>query len=121
MPAFESALPVFQQSLQVFERVFQGRDNRPSSSEILEARLSVDAVLSPTLDDIYFELVIANDDAKTTNRTTLEQLLKVDVERMQSNARLDSATKAMFAALLQVSTARSEAARACVKPSFPAL
>ena len=109
VPAFETALPVLHESLKTFERVFQNLGVSPSSSEILEARLAVDAVLSPTVDDIYFELVIANDDAKSTNRATLEQLLGVDVERMQANAGLDSAAKAFFAVLLQVSTARSEA------------
>ncbi|MEM6387184.1 MAG: methyl-accepting chemotaxis protein [Pseudomonadota bacterium] len=108
VPVFATALPVISESLQIFERVFGNQLNRPSSSEILEARLAVDTVLSPALDDIYFELIIANDDAKSTNQAALERLLQVDVERMRANASLDTATRSFFAALLQVAAAQTD-------------
>lgn len=109
VPAFEAVVPELRRALDTFERVFNGGNMAPNSSDVLEARLIVDAVLSPALDDIYFNFVIANDEAKETNKTALTRLLEEEVSGVRQNAGLDAATKHFFALLLQLSTAQSDA------------
>ena len=106
-PALETVLPPLGEAIAIFKRVFEDGRNAPGSSDILAARLAVDTVLSPALDDIYFNFIIANDEAKETNRASLSRLLEVEVEGMRRNASLDAATKHFFALLLQISSARS--------------
>ena len=106
---FASAMPVLRESMVIFERVFQAGRTAPSSSDVLAARLAVDTILSPVLDDIYFELILANDEAKQVNRASLDRLLDIGVEGMRANANLDAAMRHYFSLLLQVAQAPSEA------------
>lgn len=107
--AFEAVLPALREAIETFSNVFKGGNAASKSPDILATRLAVDKVLSPALDDIYFNFIIANDDAKQTNQETLSRLLEEDVESMRTNASLDAATKHFFALLLQVASANSRA------------
>ena len=106
-PALKEVLPALRQALALFRGVFEEGSATPTSSDVLAARLAVDTVLSPALDDIYFSLIVANDDAKQTNRAALSRLLEDDVEGMRVNSSLDAATKHFLALLLQLSSAQS--------------
>lgn len=90
----------------VFARSFTSGQARLAFGEILAARQDVDAALSSALDDIYFDLVITGDDAKSENETSVRQLLDGEVTTIREKAALDSAAKTYFAAVLQAALAR---------------
>ncbi|RPE62918.1 methyl-accepting chemotaxis protein [Pacificibacter maritimus] len=107
IPAFAEVVPTTENAISTFRTVFKSGVSSRNQSEVLSARLAVDTVLSPALDDIYFDLVIASDEAKDTNQAALKELVEGGVESMRVNASLDAATKYYFTLLLQVSSAQS--------------
>ena len=80
---------------------------RMAANDVLALRQKVDAVLASALDDIYFDLVIKSDDAKTGNEASIRALMDTEVNNIRQQAALDSATKAFFAATLQTALARN--------------
>lgn len=108
-PEFSELLPVLQIATGIFETVFTSTGYAANSNEILAARLEVDQVLSPALDDIHFNLVIGTDDAKIANSQSIDTLLNVEVKGMREKAQLDAATKQFFAKILTAALARNEA------------
>jgi len=80
-----------------------------SPNEILSIRQTVDAVLSSTLDDIYFDLMIRSEAAKTTNEASVRALLDEQVVAIREKAALSLATKSFFTAAMQVALARDVA------------
>ena len=108
-PAFAEVVPAVKEAIEVYKNVFADGAGAPESSGILAARLAVDRVLSPALDDINFNLIIGNDEAKETNRESISRLLEQEVEGMRRNAALDAAAKHFFALLLEAAAAHSTA------------
>lgn len=95
-----------QESLPDLERVFARTGAAVSPERILSLRQGIDAALSSTLDDIYFQLVINSDDAKTSNEDSVRKLMDEQVARIRTQAALDSASKTFFAVAMQVALAR---------------
>ncbi|GFE50894.1 hypothetical protein So717_26470 [Roseobacter cerasinus] len=95
------------QALRVYERAFSGTGRPPATNEILELRLEVDRVLSPAVDDLYFNLIIGSDEAKETSNTALTNLMDVEVAAMRDMASLDAATKYFFSLALKVALSRT--------------
>lgn len=85
-----------------------GRVTKASSNEILSIRQDIDAELSSALDDIYFDLVISSDDAKTLNEGSVRRLLDEQVTQIRKKAALSIATKSYFSSVLQVALARDD-------------
>lgn len=90
-----------------FMRSFGASQDRLTFGDILSLRQSVDAELSSALDDIYFELVITGDDAKSQNESTIRQLLDVEVTSIRQKATLGAAARSYFSDVLQVALARN--------------
>ncbi|MEP1537344.1 MAG: methyl-accepting chemotaxis protein [Paracoccaceae bacterium] len=88
--------------IEIFESA--GSLTRPNA--ILSIRQSVDVALSAAIDDLYFELVINSDDAKTSNRESIRLLLDEQVARIREEAALDSSTKSFFASVMQTALSR---------------
>ncbi len=78
-------------------------------NDILSIRQSVDAELSSALDDIYFELVIKSDDAKTATKGSVRELLDVQVAEIREKAALSLAIKTFFGSALQLALSSNEA------------
>ncbi|KIN61166.1 Methyl-accepting chemotaxis protein McpA [Sulfitobacter noctilucae] len=95
------------ETIGVFDSVFDGGLRSTSSADILAARLAIDQVLSPAIDDVYFNLIIGSDEAKETNSETLTTLLDVEVAGMRDKANLDSAVKFYFAFLLRTALSKN--------------
>ena len=91
-----------------FKRGIDRSGPRITPSEILALRQTLDAALSSALDDIYFDLVIKSDDAKTGNEDSIRNLMDVEVNRIRSQAALDSSTKSFFAAVMQTALSRND-------------
>ena len=89
-----------------FKEIFARSQLSLQPEEILSLRQEIDAALATALDDIYFELVINSDDAKTTNDESIKGLMDDQVSRIRGQAALDSATKSFFAAAMQTALAR---------------
>ena len=89
-----------------------GTGRRPSAAEILSLRQNLDATLSSTLDDIYFELVIKSEDTKTANAASVRSLLENQAGQIRTQSALSQASKVFFAAVLQVALARDAEALA---------
>lgn len=81
------------------------RSSRISPSELLATRQQIDAALSSSLDNIYFDLVINSDDAKTQNESSVRTLLDVEVNKIRLQAALSNAIMEYFAAIMQVALA----------------
>lgn len=79
---------------------------RASPTDILAARQEVDAALSSALDDMYFDLVIHSDEAKTTNEVSIRQLLDEQVTAIRDQAVLSIAARSFFGAAMQVALAQ---------------
>lgn len=94
-------------ALETYQRVFAGAGTPPSRNEILELRLSVDGVLSPAVDDVFFNLTIRSEDAKDISRTALTSLMETEVAAMRDIAALDAATKGFFSLALKTALART--------------
>lgn len=77
-------------------------------NDILSIRQSVDAELSSALDDIYFELVIKSDDAKSATKGTVRELLDVQVAEIREKAALSLAIKSFFGSALQLALSSNE-------------
>jgi len=95
------------ETLAVYGRVFDGTRVRATSADILSARLEIDRVLSPAIDDVYFNLIIGSDEAKETNQETLTNLLEVGVADIRNTAALDSAVKLYFAYLMTAALSKT--------------
>ena len=106
---FAELLPALINATDIFESAFTETGIAANSNDILAARLEVDRVLSPALDDIHFNLILGTDDAKTANSQSIDTLLNVEVKGMREKAQLDAATKQFFATILTAALARSEA------------
>ncbi|WP_300013163.1 HAMP domain-containing methyl-accepting chemotaxis protein [uncultured Roseobacter sp.] len=89
-----------------FQTIFSSGRTSLKPEEILSLRQEIDAALATALDDIYFELVINSDDAKTTNDDSIRGLMDDQVTRIRRQAALDAATKSFFAAAMQTALAR---------------
>lgn len=98
------------QLVQKAETAFTGIFSRDrltlQSAEILSLRQEIDTALATALDDIYFELVINSEDAKTTNEESIRGLMDDQVSRIRRQAALDSTVKSFFAAAMQTALAR---------------
>lgn len=91
-----------------FSQIFSRNRLSLKSAEILALRQEIDKALATELDDIYFELVINGDDAKTTNEESIRGLMDDQVSRIRQQATLDSAVKSFFAAAMQTALARDD-------------
>ncbi|WP_299964164.1 methyl-accepting chemotaxis protein [uncultured Roseobacter sp.] len=94
-------------ALETYRRAFAGVGAPPAQSEILELRLTVDGVLTPAVDNVYFDLVIRSEEAKETSQTALSSLMETEVAAMQDMAALDASTKAFFSLALKTALART--------------
>ncbi|MFK7880057.1 methyl-accepting chemotaxis protein [Roseobacter sp.] len=94
------------EALPDIQRVLSQTGGRVSAERILSFRQGIDAALSSALDDIYFQLVINSDDAKTSNEDSIRTLMDDQVTRIRTQAALDSASKSFFAAAMQTALAR---------------
>lgn len=103
----EDVYATAKENIEVFARVFGGGLRSSDPADILAARLAIDQVLSPAIDDIYFNLIIGSDEAKQTNSETLTALLDVEVAGMRDTAKLDSAVKFYFAFLLKTALSKN--------------
>ena len=83
------------------------RGARSAPSSILQQRQIVMSALSSAYDDIYFQLVINSDDAKTENEKTIRELIDVQVGNIRAQAALDSAAKSFIASVMQTALTRS--------------
>ena len=92
-------------ALETYLKVFSGAGTPPNRNEILELRLSVDGVLSPAVDDVFFNLTIRSEDAKDTSRTALTSLMETEVAAMRDMAALDASTKGFFSLALKTALA----------------
>ncbi|MGC3939312.1 methyl-accepting chemotaxis protein [Roseobacter sp. EG26] len=90
-----------------YREIFAQNGARMRPEKILSIRQEIDAALSSALDDIYFQLVINSDDAKTTNEQSIRGLMDEQVSRIRTQAALDSATKSFFASAMQTALARN--------------
>lgn len=107
--ALAEVIAVVQPTLDLFIRLFERNQRSIGSADILTARLEVDRVLSPAIDDVYFNLIIGSDAAKETNNDTLTTLLDVEVAGMRNTAALDSSVKFYFAFLLKTALTKTPA------------
>ncbi|MEP2473493.1 HAMP domain-containing methyl-accepting chemotaxis protein [Roseobacter sp.] len=90
-----------------FEKLFGQNRSLLRPQSILALRQQTDTALATALDDIYFELVINSDDAKTTNEQSIRNLMDGQVNRIRQQAALDSAVKSFFASAIQTALARN--------------
>ncbi|MDW3224893.1 MAG: methyl-accepting chemotaxis protein [Paracoccaceae bacterium] len=95
-------------SLSDLEQTFTRTGARIIPERILSLRQGIDAALASALDDIYFQLVINSDDAKTMNEDSVRMLMDEQVNRIRTQAALDSASKTFFAVAMQTALARDE-------------
>ncbi|WP_300037983.1 HAMP domain-containing methyl-accepting chemotaxis protein [uncultured Roseobacter sp.] len=89
-----------------FSKALNGARGAMRPSDILSTRQEIDAALSSSLDDIYFELVINSDDAKTNNSEAIQSLLDDQVARIRAQAAVDSAAQSFFAMAMQAALSR---------------
>ena len=82
--------------------VLSGQRSRATPAEVLATRQKIDAALSSTLDEIYFDLVINSEDAKTQNEESIRALLDVQVTQIREQATLSITTRSFFASVMQV-------------------
>lgn len=80
-----------------------------TSNEIVSLRQDFDALLSTTLDDIYFELAINSEDAKTNNADAISALFVDQVEAIQSQSALELAVNILFQNVMMAALSRDEA------------
>jgi len=97
------------EATEAFDQAFSQQGRPPSANQILDLRVQVDSVLSPAVDDVYFNLVIGSDDAKSTTQTALTDVLQTDVAAMRDMAALDAGTKLFFSKALRAALARTPA------------
>ncbi len=109
MPELADVSATVSAALAIYEKAFSGTAFPPPPNDILALRLEVDGVLSPAVDDVYFNLIIGSDDAKATSETALTALLETEVATMRDMAFLDAATKSFFSLALKTALARSPA------------
>ncbi|MEM7718082.1 MAG: methyl-accepting chemotaxis protein [Pseudomonadota bacterium] len=107
VPALADVVEPVDSASAIFRRAFATSGPLPAAADILDARLAVDAALTPALDDISFNLIVGNENAKEANRTALTQLLEVEVAALRNKGILDASTKSFFASLLEVASASS--------------
>lgn len=79
---------------------------RLSPAEILTIRRNIDGVLAPTIDDIYFELLIRSEDAKVSNDASIKALLDGQVMQIREKAAMASVSKTFFASVMRVALAK---------------
>lgn len=94
-------------TLDFYKSTFSGAGRVPSPSEILAMRLEVDNVLSPAVDDAYFNLVIGSEAAKDASTTALTNLMETEVATMRNMSALDAATKSFFSLALKVALSQT--------------
>ena len=106
-PSLKDVQATLEQVLPTYENAFASRARATRSADILSARLELDRVLSPAVDDVYFNLIIGSDVAKETNKDTVTTLLDVEVAAIRQKAALDSAVKFYFAVVLQTAFSKT--------------
>lgn len=94
-------------ALDTYEEAFSGIGAQPTGNDILELRLDVDSVLSPAVDNVYFNLLIRSEEVKETSETALTSLMETEVATMRDMAALDASTKAFFSVALKMALART--------------
>lgn len=105
-PTTQEVAAVVNEAREVFMRALNSNTGAMPAQSVLASRQDADAGLSLALDDIYFELVINSDDAKTANSEAIQSLLDDQVERIRTQSAVDVATKNFFASVMQVALAR---------------
>lgn len=100
--ATEGLTPVLQETRAVLLSVRPRGAAGLRPSEILSIRRSVDAQLASTLDDVYSDLVIKSDEAKSGTDASVRALLDVQVAKMRQATAMSMAIKNFFAAAMQV-------------------
>ncbi|WP_298838900.1 methyl-accepting chemotaxis protein [uncultured Roseobacter sp.] len=105
-PATQDVATLVDAAQQEFRDLFTQSRSLLRPSDILSTRQEIDAALSSALDDIYFELVINSDDAKTDNSEAIQALLDDQVARIRTQATLDSAVQSFFATAMQTALSR---------------
>ena len=108
-PATMTLADVMADATQTFTDGLTNRSLRSFSNDILAARQSVDTALSTALDDIYFDLIIKSDDAKTANEQSIRGLMDDQVGQIRAKASLESATKGYIAHIMQTALSRDAA------------
>lgn len=106
------------EALDVFGRAAGGRGlSAAMRDRVLSARQETDVALSTAVDDLYFELAIAAEDAAGTNRDTIQGLMDREFGFLMQLLTLNSAVSAFSAAAVEVvsgtdpEAVRSDAAR----------
>ena len=96
-------------NLDLLASVIQPSRPRAASrqTDILRARQTSDAALSSAVDDVVFDLTIAADDATTTNRETIQNLLDNEVASITKLLDINSRLSAVQLAAMNVATSTS--------------
>ncbi|MFK7868582.1 MAG: methyl-accepting chemotaxis protein [Roseobacter sp.] len=88
-------------------QLFDGVRFGVSPQLILSTRQEFDALLSTVLDDIYFDLTISSEDAKTSNSEAITALVDNQVGRMQAQYDLLKTVNGLFEIIMSTALAQS--------------
>lgn len=105
-PATQDVAAVVESARVIFVRALNSDTGSVSTEAVLSSRQDADAGLSSALDDIYFDLVINSDDAKTANSEAIQSLLDDQVAQIRTQSAVDVATKNFVVSLMQAALAR---------------
>ncbi|PJE32014.1 methyl-accepting chemotaxis protein [Pseudooceanicola antarcticus] len=91
------------EALQVFRQASGGRGlSATMRDRVLSARQETDVELSSAVDDLYFELTIAAEDAAGTNRDTIQGLMDTEFGFLMQLLTLNSAVSAFSSAAIEI-------------------
>lgn len=106
--ALSDVSAVVEEALAAFQGIFADGARPLSPNEILGIRLEIDSVLSPAVDDAYFNLLIGSEEAKETSKSALTTLMETEVSAMRDMSYLDAATKNFFSLALKAALAQGD-------------